>query len=388
MITLETGLPGAGKTLYCVDKLLRFLVGTEVKSTDDATGLQVTTKRVIYSNINGLLFDHEKIGPGGEWSFDAKTKTWHQPPDCDKFGLNNWHEWAKPGSIVVFDEIQKPWPKVAVGSPVPPCITALETHRHMGVDFIALTQHPMLIHGNLVQLVGRHLHVRRMGNMGLAIVYEWDGCSKTLLYKNALSKSPLRYSKDAFALYKSSELHTKTPRKIPSLIFGALFGLAATFVLAPIVWSRINERISPPPKVAVAPVVTPFVPVFPTAAASAPAPGQAAGSFVSSVAPVLAASAGPGSSFVSAPVSSSRTPPSFSGCARLRTTCRCFDMAGATFEKPPGFCTDFTTPGKAIAGVKELLHRVPDAKPQASDTSDHSMIAWVHRNKSPVFLLH
>lgn len=368
MITLETGLPGAGKTLYCVDKLLRLLVGSEVKSIDDATGLEVITKRVIYSNINGLLFDHEKIGAGAEWSMD-KTGAWVQPEGGDKFGLNNWHEWAKPGSIIVFDEIQKPWPKAAAGSKVPPCITALETHRHMGVDFICLTQHPMLIHGNLVQLVGRHLHVRRMGNMGLAIVYEWDGCSKTLLYKNALSKSPLRYSKDAFALYKSSELHTKTPRKIPTLVFGAIFGLIAMVAFAPTVYQRIGDRISPPPaKLASVSAPKPAAPVVPGQTSAAVVPVVAASGSVPAAAGGL--SMGPAMPVVA-----------FAGCARLRSICRCFDTVGGSVEKPADFCTDTTTPGHVAKGVKELLNKVPDLKPDRPDTSDSSLIAWVSRDR-------
>lgn len=28
----------------------------------------------------------------------------------DTGGLRNWHEWAKPGSVIVFDEVQKIWP--------------------------------------------------------------------------------------------------------------------------------------------------------------------------------------------------------------------------------------------------------------------------------------
>jgi zona occludens toxin len=249
MITLETGLPGAGKTLLCVDKLLRPLVGATVRH-EDSEGNAVEVQRVIYSNINGLLLEHEKIGPGAPWIYDGKTDSWSQPEGGDKFGLNNWHEWAKPGSVIVYDEIQKPWPLAASGSKVPPCITALETHRHMGVDFIPITQHPMLIHANLVRLVGRHLHIRRMGNMGLAIVYEWDSCSRTLLYKNAFAKSPYRYAKDVFKLYKSAELHTKQPRKMPSLIWGVGIGLAAMVYFGPAAYGRIRDRISPPPVVA------------------------------------------------------------------------------------------------------------------------------------------
>lgn len=319
MITLETGVPGAGKTLYCVDKLVRSFVGSVVLFENES-GVKSEIKRTIYTNINGLLLEHEKIGPGTSWVHDAKTDEWTQPKGADTHGLNNWHEWAKPGSIIIYDEIQKPWPKAASGSKVPPCITALETHRHMGVDFVCLTQHPMLIHGNLVQLVGRHLHVRRMGNMSLAIVYEWDSCSKTLLYKNALAKSPYRYDKAVFDLYKSAELHTKTPRKIPTLVFGAIFGLVALVGFAPSVYSRISERINPPPvvaKTALSAIVAQGEPSYLVDVKTLPPPLVV----VPPVVPVLA----PEIVVI--------------GCGRMRDVCKCFDKQGSQVVKPLDFCS-------------------------------------------------
>jgi len=54
MITLITGTPGAGKTLYAISKLLRDLVGSVVKSTDQ-NGQPVETPRRILTNIPRLL---------------------------------------------------------------------------------------------------------------------------------------------------------------------------------------------------------------------------------------------------------------------------------------------------------------------------------------------
>lgn len=227
MITLITGAPGSGKTLYTISKLLRPLIGKTVEGEKD--GQPIEYPRTIYTNINNLLLDHELIG------FDGDQ------------GLNTWHKWAKPGSVICFDEVQKPWPPRPNGSKVPDYIQHLETHRHMGVDFIVMTQHPMLIDGNLRALVGRHLHIRRAGNMHLAIVYEWDHCSRSLMLKNAFNKSPWRYDKGVFKLYKSAEVHTKQPRKLPAVVFfiGACFlGLAYA---APTFISRFQERVTVKP---------------------------------------------------------------------------------------------------------------------------------------------
>ncbi|MCS4511933.1 zonular occludens toxin domain-containing protein [Xylophilus ampelinus] len=230
MITIITGTPGAGKTLYAIDKLLRNMVGTTIKRKID--GVEVEEPRIIYSNINGLLLDHELID------------------DSDHGGLHNWHEWAKPGALIVYDEFQKAWPPRPNGSKVPPDIQALDTHRHMGVDFILITQSVMNTDRHIHALCNRHLHVRRMGNLGLTIVYEWDHASRTLLYSKALAKHPFKYSKSVFELYKSAEVHTKQPKSIPPLIWVALLALAGAAYLGPTVYGRLKARINGTPPAA------------------------------------------------------------------------------------------------------------------------------------------
>jgi hypothetical protein len=178
----------------------------------------------VFTNINGLLLDHELID------------------GSDTGGLANWHEWAKPGAVICFDEVQREWKPRANGSKVPKCIEMLETHRHMGVDFIILTQHPGLIDQNIRALVGRHLHVRRFGGMGAAIVYEWDHCSRNLLYSKSLGKKPFRYSKEVFNLYKSAELHTKPKTTIPTLAFVVLGALGLAGAAIPYAASRVADK--------------------------------------------------------------------------------------------------------------------------------------------------
>lgn len=313
MITLETGVPGAGKTLYCVDKLLLPMVGATVKH-ENSDGQLVEIPRIIYTNINGLLLEHEKIGPEQ---------------------LMNWHTWAKPGSLIVYDEIQKPWPLAATGSKVPECIQALETHRHMGVDFIVLTQHPMLIHANLVRLVGRHLHVRRMGNMSLAVVYEWDSCSKTLLYKNSLTKSPWKYSKKAQGLYKSAELHTKQPRKIPFLIYFILVGIVGFLALSPSTFTRISERIHPTP------VAAKIQSKKTVEVTHTPPPLLTAG----------ALQTGPG--LETMPKFAGGQEPVFAGCVAARGLCSCYDSNAKKIQKPADFCADSVGSNNPIS-LKEI----------------------------------
>ncbi len=331
MITVITGLPGSCKTLYTVDKLLPNILKMDITFTD-AEGVERTAPRKVYTNINGLLLEHEKIDQGAAWNYDSKSEVWRQGEGL-QVGLNNWHQWVKPGDVIVFDEVQKPWPLSATGSKVPPCIEALETHRHMGVDFILMTQHPMMIHANLTRLAGRHLHMRRLGNMGLATVYEWDGVSRSLLYKNTMAKYPYRYGKKAFANYKSAEVHTKQPRKLPSLIWGALLALAGMAYIGPTVASRLSERINPTPKSEQAALAkTPTMAITPTQALTVPK--QTPTPLQSTIDPVL----------------------TVSGCAANEKRCTCYDQSGAIVPVPETFCRA----GSVTAGLVTLSEKAAE----------------------------
>lgn len=257
MITVITGTPGAGKTLYTIEKLLLPQVGKTIKGRDEQ-GNEVQHERKVYTNINGLQIEHELID-GGE-----------------NQGLRDWHKWAKPGSLIVFDEVQKVWPPRPNGSKIPEDVQALDTHRHLGVDFILITQNVLNVDRHIHALGGRHLHVRRVANMPLATVYEWDHISRGLLYSKAISKAPWKYSKKVFKLYKSSELHTKQPRRIPGLVWFILVGLVAMAVLTPQVFERIGGRLSGKPVVSTE---------KPAAVSGAPAPSGTATQPVQAVEP-------------------------------------------------------------------------------------------------------
>jgi zona occludens toxin len=298
MITFIDGTPGAGKTLYTVEKLLLPVVGTVVKQEVD--GEVIEHPRTIYTNVNGLMVDHELID-GSETG-----------------GLRNWHQWAKPGAIIVFDEVQKVWPPRPNGSKVPDDIQHLETHRHMGVDFVLISQGATLCDQNISKLAGRHLHVRRIGKMPLAIVYEWDRISRQLLFSKAFNKSPWRYDKKVFKLYKSADLHTKQPRKLPGLVWFLLAGIVAMAVLGPTFYGRMQERIGKPQASKVS--------TEGNKATGGPSSGPAGHSAVQA-------------SATAAPQVNEQA---FAGCAAMRERCICFGADGVPVDKGPGFCTIHT----------------------------------------------
>lgn len=202
MITLITGTPGSGKTLFTVsEQLTKYL--KEKVTLDDGGERQ---RRLCVDGIKDLIIDHTMMGP---------TKITEKPePEITGEGVGNWFDWCIPGDVIVIDEVQRLWRPRGMGVKPPRMIAELETHRHKGVDFVIVTQHPMLIDQNVRRLVGRHIHIRRVWGMAKTVHYEWDHCSSPEKVGDA-TKTFKAYPKDGYKLYKSAEVHTKQGGKIP-----------------------------------------------------------------------------------------------------------------------------------------------------------------------------
>lgn len=339
MITVITGTPGSGKTLYSIQKLLRPLVGQTIPVPDDE-GNVVDMPRTIYTNINGLQLDHERID------------------DSEDYGLRGWHNWALPGSVIVFDEFQKAWPPRPNGSKVPPDVQALDTHRHMGVDFILITQNAANVDRHVHGLVGRHLHIRRLANSPMATVYEWDHLSKSLLYSKALKMSPFFFSRKVYSLYKSAKVHTKQPRSLPGVIWFLVVGIAALAYFGPTFYGRMSDKFSGKPAQAQAEktvTITQGPPpglVLPDPGGSAP--GAPAGVSAPPAAPVEIA---PGQT---APINSDQV----AGCISIATRCKCFNAAGVELDQDENQCKALQVPpGQIGHGTLERNYFTPTPTP-------------------------
>lgn len=208
MITMITGVPGVGKTALTVRELLA-LKGS----------------RPVYSNINGLKIDHFPI---------------------DHAWVQNWHENAPPDALIVIDEAQHSFRPRPQGSRVPENVAAFETHRHLGVDFILVTQRPTLIDSNIRGLVGRYLHIRqtplaRMVHEAMEVV---DFSQKSVREENA--KTPYKLPKEVFSLYKSSQLHTKKPRvKLPTAALVLMALVPIVGIVGYNLYGSINSKLAP-----------------------------------------------------------------------------------------------------------------------------------------------
>jgi zona occludens toxin len=198
MLTLVTGVPGAGKTLYALG------LAEEYRAQG----------RIIYHNgIEGLTLPWEPLPEGG----------WTECPD---------------GAVVFLDEAQRVWRVRPQGAKVPEDVAALETHRHRGMDLILTTQSPGLIDTNVRKLVGRHFHLTRKYGRETVGVYRWEHCEtnpETATAQRQAVKVMWTFPRERFSWYRSAVAHThqkEFPWRLVLMLGGGLAAVAALVAFA------------------------------------------------------------------------------------------------------------------------------------------------------------
>lgn len=221
MITLITGGPGLGKTALAVKLLLTEYAG-----------------RPLFSNVRDLTLEHSELPPLEEWTREERNS---QGASVSRFAF-------PPGAVVLIDECQQFFRPRSSGSRVPPYVSAFETHRQEGLDFILVTQGSRLLDANIRALVkgGRHifLHKSYLGRHRYEKAEVIDEDDKTA--RSLAARTKYRLPKDVFHLYKSAELHTKPPRpKLPVQAFLIVFAVFISLFLGYRVYARAHEIIHP-----------------------------------------------------------------------------------------------------------------------------------------------
>ena len=206
MITLITGVPGHGKTLYAISM---------VKEWAEKDG-----RTVYYDGIPDLMLP---------W-IECDGENWPDLPD---------------GALIVIDECQRIFRPRAAGKEVPRAVEQMETHRHRGIDIVLITQHAMLIDANIRRLVGRHFHVSRRWGLQRALVLEFEACKEQPVSAQAMAtqRHEWRYPRDVYKLYKSASQHTvkaRVPPKLFLMVFLVGFILWGGWFL----YARASERMS------------------------------------------------------------------------------------------------------------------------------------------------
>lgn len=234
MISLFTGMPGAGKTAAMIDLLT-----------------EISKDRPVFVHFD----EKERLRP--EQKLLSETlKIPHT-----RVNAAEWHEQVPDGAILVIDEAQGCWRPRGPAAKVPECIAALETHRHAGVDIFLTTQAPRLIDANVRGLVGRHVHLRDTGWLG-RWWYEWPETNDSLTWKSCPVKKRYTLPKKVFDLYGSANVHTVPVRMTPKTLFLVGFLLVLLAFLVFRITLSLNAHTEPKKDdlpVSSAPVVAPVV---------------------------------------------------------------------------------------------------------------------------------
>lgn len=202
MMSLTSGLPGAGKTLWTI---------AHVEALRKKEG-----REVYYHGIKDL------------------SLPWHEMADPTR-----WFE-CPPGSIIVIDEAQRWFPLRGPSAAKPEHVDKTATHRHDGFDIFLITQHPGKIDASVRKDIEVHRHLMRKFGSNWATVHQWQGvrenCDKTR--KDSISTT-WRYPKEVFTWYKSAEVHTHK-LKIPPAVIAAVLVL----ILIGAAWAHFIGRLS------------------------------------------------------------------------------------------------------------------------------------------------
>ena len=207
MITITTGLPGHGKTLYTIEAVER---------------LRQESGRPVYYK--------RKDGPG-DYGIDELQLPWLPLADATK-----WFE-LPAGSIIVIDECQRLFVKRPQSGQVPDYVSKLETHRHDGFDLFLITQDAKNIDAHARRLIEQHWHVQRLYGTERFRLYTWQAChdptrkADLALAQTSVSKLNSKF----YSAYKSAEVHT-VKRRLPWKWIAAV---VVGFVVIPLIAIRV-----------------------------------------------------------------------------------------------------------------------------------------------------
>ena len=212
MILLVTGRPGAGKTLWTVAEIARRLPEWQSAGRD------------VFTDINGLTLQGVQRLPG-------PAREWPTLPDR---------------SVVILDECQRSFPPRNIQSSVPGFISAFETHRHRGLDFVLITQGPKLLDRHLHDLVDNHVHLYRPFGWDRSTVYRWQGINLSpdpAQSRSTAQTENFRFPKHLFSAYRSAQEHF-VKKRIP-WAFVALM-VAGLLLVSAGAYFGLGRVMSPP----------------------------------------------------------------------------------------------------------------------------------------------
>lgn len=344
-IIVVTGMPGAGKTAHVVDML--------------AHGDQFQGRPLFVMGIPDLQIDHFPVPPVDEWT--------ELRADKDDPSLLLPYFTFPPNAVIVLDEAQRVYRPRPVGSKVPPYVAAFETHRHTGVDFILMTQHPGLLDANVKKLVGVHKHVHVTALRRYLL--EWRGCGEpdSRASRDLAARKPYKPPKRVFSLYKSAEVHTKIKVAIPWYYYVFALALLSAVAAGWYIYNTIQAKTAGKPPEGLdalkrgtprpangPPVLSPieyaraYLPRLEGLAHTAPAYDE---------------------------VTKPKQAPWPAGCMKSAKACRCYDQQGNTYKTTENVCKQIIADGMfkpwedskpAVVATVAAPHAPPALPPPSS----------------------
>lgn len=317
MIFLITAVPGSGKSLTLVERIVEY----------------VKEGRKVYTNLP-LKWSEPSLDP------DVEPHLLIDPSGKYVFPLPEHNDWQllPQGSVVIYDEAQKIFPATAKAGIVnDDRLTGLETHRHYGYDIYFVTQDSTFVHHHIRKLVGAHIHLYRGSGASVVARYTWSHYVSDPNNREEQKRATLemwKFPKHLFPFYHSSVEHThklKLPKKV--LFLGCfILLLVGGFVYN--VFYRGAGSLSPSEISPV--VVSPASASLPSASSFASLPSASASP---SVIPDLVSSSEEPFERVYLLSTAPEAVP-LEGCISYKNNCQCFNKQGFVLELKPEQCRD------------------------------------------------
>jgi len=226
-IQLFSGLPGAGKTLSLLERLVQFRAAE--------------SGRPVYAyGIAGLR-------DGLALPLDPSRPPIRNPHfgETDEPEFLPWWAQLPHGSLICIDEVQKVWPADRLtGKELAEKrldIAMLNEHRHWGYDFLLTTQTPSYLHKHVRGLVDEHTHVVRRWGGKTVDRYVWQEGQedvKSRSIRAAGQRQRWKYPKKLFDLYQSSTMHT-VKRRLPWQWYMMIVCVIAAPLVGWFAWKRV-----------------------------------------------------------------------------------------------------------------------------------------------------
>ena len=211
MITLITGVPGAGKTL------------NTIKWVSENYG---DDRQIYYRGIAGLTLDWVELS-------DEEAKEWYTLPK---------------GAVIVIDEAHQVWPMRSPSAKLPEGVSRMDTHRHGGYDIFLITQMPKRLDFQARSYVGLHHHYERAFGWESTRRMEWQECvddPKDYHRRQEAQISRVNFDKKYYEKYKSAEVHT-VKKRVPKKAIWLLGAVAFTATAAVIAYDSVTSRSEMP----------------------------------------------------------------------------------------------------------------------------------------------